>query len=127
MGVLFYQEKIINGVLSYRRQPQDGWTPMTAQELTEKIDTLLAAFLKESENIEKDLRKIQTDEIMNAKKAILVEEHKRIDAILDQADLLQDAPDPYTVSWLESVPRVVLCRIVAREVTRWIKEKVMYV
>jgi len=100
---------------------------MTAQELTEKIDTLLAAFLKESENIEKDLRKIQTDEIMNAKKAILVEEHKRIDAILDQADLLQDAPDPYTVSWLESVPRVVLCRIVAREVTRWIKEKVMYV
>jgi len=31
---MYYEEKIINGVLSYRSHPKDDWTPMRASDLT---------------------------------------------------------------------------------------------
>lgn len=37
---MFYQEEIIDGVLSYRTSPTAEWTPFSAIVLTAKLDTL---------------------------------------------------------------------------------------
>jgi len=37
---MFYQEKVINGVLSYRSDPDGNWTPFTQEELTNTIEAL---------------------------------------------------------------------------------------
>jgi hypothetical protein len=34
---MYYAEKIIDGVLSYRTSPDDEWTPFTANQLTARL------------------------------------------------------------------------------------------
>ena len=131
MSVGFHQEKIIDGVLSYRKRPQDGWTAMTSQELTEKIDTLLYALQKESVRIEEDLRKTHTEELVNAKKLILAEERKRIVSIIETEEELVGSPPaewkPAEWKAFVRMDRVDLCRLVVRATKESIKEKVTHV
>lgn len=34
---MYYQEKVINGVMHYRGHPNDEWKPMTVQQLTDRL------------------------------------------------------------------------------------------
>lgn len=34
---MYYEEKVIDGVLNYRKSPTGEWIPMTPQQLTTKI------------------------------------------------------------------------------------------
>ena len=34
---MYYEEKVINGSLYYRRSPHHEWIPITAEELTTKL------------------------------------------------------------------------------------------
>lgn len=34
---MYYEEKVVNGVLCYRSGPRDEWTPFTAQQLTDRV------------------------------------------------------------------------------------------
>lgn len=40
---MYYEEKVINGVLHWRGHPDDNWTPCTPQELTAKLEGKAAA------------------------------------------------------------------------------------
>ncbi len=40
---MYYEEKVINGVLHWRGHPDDNWTPCTPQELTAKLEEKAAA------------------------------------------------------------------------------------
>lgn len=37
---MYYEERIINGILHYRGNPFDKWTPKTLEQLTEALERL---------------------------------------------------------------------------------------
>ena len=40
---MYYEEKIIDGILSHRNTPNGEWIPFTAEELTVKIKVMTEA------------------------------------------------------------------------------------
>jgi hypothetical protein len=46
---MYYEERIINGVLSWRNTPDGQWTPFTAKQLTNKLSVALI-FIGENNN-----------------------------------------------------------------------------
>ena len=87
-----YCEKIVNGVLCFRNSPNQGWTEMPAQEITEKLEAA-KAFQNEKEgalnlisNIDWRLLRLQKQALLS----IMPEGTSLVDGILNMIDAIQD-------------------------------------
>jgi len=105
----FHQEKVVNGVLSYRKNPKDGWAPFTSEELTEKIDTILWSFQKESADTTQERDKAITSAINT--------ERDRILSIVD-AEPEPGTPLPEEQKIIEGIPRIELGNLIVRAVKK---------
>ena len=43
---MFYEEKVLDGLLHWRADERDDWIPFTAQQLTQKLVVLRVLFQK---------------------------------------------------------------------------------
>jgi len=112
----FHQEKIVNGILSYRKNPKDAWTPYTGEELTGKINTIAEASQLELADTTRDNTSAVTTAINNEKARIL--------AIVD-AEPEPGTPLPEELKIIDTIPRVELGNLIVRATKKSIRQAIL--
>jgi hypothetical protein len=112
----FHQEKIVNGILSYRKNPKDAWTPYTGEELTGKINTIAEASQLELADTTRDNTSAVTTAINNEKARIL--------AIVD-AEPEPGTPLPEELKIIDTIPKVELGNLIVRATKKSIRQAIL--
>ena len=120
---MFLQEKIIDGILSYRHTPTASWQPYTSEKLSEKYQELQeqqtgAVSLKEM------AREVEAA-VKVAVAAAIVETSKKILAVITTEDELSEEPPLEVKQAFEGMDRIALARVVVKVTKNAIKEKVL--
>lgn len=121
----FFQERILNGVLSHRISPRAPWVAYTAEELSNRIETIQAEAQREVSASIKEVTQEYDKKIKAMKVTLATDERKRITDIIETEDELSDELPSDKRQLLEQMDRVTLCRVVVKATKKAIKEKVL--
>ena len=86
----FFQERMMNGVLSHRISPRAPWVAYTAEELSDKLETTQAEIEREVTKATKELTAEYDKKMVALKTDLLAAERKRVADIIDTEDELTD-------------------------------------
>lgn len=120
----FFQERILNGVLSHRISPRAPWVAYTAEELSDKIETIQAEAQQEVSASIKEVTQEYDKKIEAMKVTLAANERNRILELVKGEDELSDDLPPDKLQMLEQIGRVQLARIVVKVTKKAILEKI---